>query len=196
MGTYRSGVGEPPATPAKAFLLLYSQSLDIDAVAVTGAAEIDRSSEMIKRTVVFTCMIALALPVALSGCCRVEVANLTEELEATRIERDELAARLAIAEQARGQSQQDAGELSGSLAELQQQVDAFLLFREELQKREDELKRLRQAAAAEAQTAQQRMDKLSSQLDTETQRVRDLQDQLKQAQTSVSELQEKLTPEN
>jgi len=169
--------------------------LDIDAVAVTGAADMNRSSEMIKRTVVFTCMIALALPVVLTGCCKVEVANLTDELARTRSERDELAARLAVAEQTDRQSPpEDAGELSGSLAELQQQVDAFILFREELQKREDELARLREAAAAEAQTAQARMDKLSSQLEAETQRVRDLQGQLKQARTAVSDLQEKLTP--
>ncbi len=175
----------------------FIQLLGFYAVAVTGAAEINRSSEMIKRTVVLACVMALALPLVLTGCCRVEVANLTEELEATRAERDELAAKLALADQApeqsRGQSPQVTGELSGSIAELQQQVDAFILFREELQKREDELKRLREAAAAEARTAQERMDKLSSQLEAETQRVRDLQDQLKQARSSITQLQEKLT---
>ncbi|MFH1715749.1 MAG: hypothetical protein ABIF19_00225 [Planctomycetota bacterium] len=151
---------------------------------------------MIKKAVIFTCMTALVLPVTLAGCCRVDVARLTDELERTRIERDDLRARLAVTEQAREQAPQqpkeDAGELTGSLAELQKQVDAFILFREELQKREDELARLREAAAAEAQTAQSRMDKLSSHLEAETERVRELQGQLKQAQTAISDLQGKL----
>jgi len=149
---------------------------------------------MIKKAVIFTCMTALVLPVALAGCCRVDVARLTEDLERTRLERDEFRARLAVADQTPQQSQEDKSELSGSLAELQKQVDAFILFREELQKREDELARLREAAAAEAQTAQSRMDKLSNQLEAETERVRDLQGQLKQAQTAISNLQNKLTP--
>jgi chromosome segregation ATPase len=82
--------------------------------------------------------------------------------------------------------------ISGSLNEFQKQIDAFVSFREELQKREDELAKLRQAALAEAKTAQERMDKLGDQLQAETEKVIKLQSQLKDAQSAVVELQDKL----
>ncbi|MEE8578286.1 MAG: hypothetical protein V3T31_13620 [candidate division Zixibacteria bacterium] len=82
--------------------------------------------------------------------------------------------------------------LTGSLNEFQKQIDAFVSFREELQKREDELARLRQAALDEAKIAQERMGKLGTQLQAETERVVQLQGQLKEAQTAIVDLQNKL----
>jgi len=151
-----------------------------------------RSSEMMKQIVIFTCLVALVFPLALTGCCRVEMATLQEELKQTKVERDDLKSKLETGMKTRGQAQGQVLGLTGSLSEFQKQIDAFVSFREELQKREDELARLRQAALAEAKTAQERMDKLGTQLQAETERVVQLQSQLKQAQTAIVDLQDKL----
>ena len=147
---------------------------------------------MSKQIVLLTCVLALVLPLALTGCCRVEVANLQEELNRTRAERNDLKAKLETAMRTPKQSEGQILGLDGSLSEFQKQIDAFVSFREELQRREDELARLRQAALAEAKTAQERMNKLGTQLQSETERVVLLQDQLKQAQTAIVDLQDKL----
>ena len=146
-----------------------------------------------KQVVIVTCLIALVFPLALTGCCRVEMANLQEELNQARAERDDLKAKLETSMKTRGRSQGQVMELTGSLSEFQKQIDAFVSFREELQKREDELARLRQAALAEAKTAQERMNKLGTQLQAETERVIQLQGRLKEAQTAIVDLQDKLT---
>jgi chromosome segregation ATPase len=149
---------------------------------------------MMKQVVVLTSVVALVFPLVLTGCCRVEMANLQEELEVARTERDELKAQLktAMKNQARDREQGQVFGISGSLSEFQKQIDAFVSFREELQRREDELARLRQAALDEAKAAQQRMDKLGAQLQAETEKVVKLQGQLQNAQTAIVELQEKL----
>jgi chromosome segregation ATPase len=120
------------------------------------------------------------------------MANLQEELDRTRAERNELQAKLETAVKAPKRSEEQVLGLTGSLSEFQKQIDAFVSFREELQKREDELARLRQAALAEAKIAQERMGKLGTQLQAETERVILLQGQLKEAQTAIVDLQEKL----
>ena len=145
-----------------------------------------------KQTVIFISLIALVFPFALTGCCRVEMARLRDDLARAKGERDELQARLAVLAKTRDQSAEQTQDLTGSLGELQKQVDAFISFREELQKREDELNKLRASALAEAQTAQARMDQLAAALQAETERVRELQGQLKQAQTAITDLQNKL----
>jgi len=145
-----------------------------------------------KQIVLLTCMLALLFPLALTGCCRVEVANLKEELNRTRAEKNDMQAQLETAMRNSKQSDVQVLGLDGSLSEFQKQIDAFVSFREDLQKREDELARLRQAALAEAKVAQERMNKLGTKLQAETERVVLLQGQLKQAQTAIVELQEKL----
>lgn len=145
-----------------------------------------------KQILTLTCMIALVFPLALTGCCRVQMATLQEELNQTRVERNDLRAKLETAVRTPKQSEVQVMGLTGSLSEFQKQIDAFVSFREELQKREDELARLRQAALAEAKTAQERMDQLGTKLQAETERVVLLQGQLKQAQTAIIELQDKL----
>jgi len=145
-----------------------------------------------KQIVIVTCLIALVFPLALTGCCRVQMATLQEELNQTRVERNDLRAKLETAVRTPKQSEVQVMGLTGSLSEFQKQIDAFVSFREELQKREDELARLRQAALAEAKTAQERMDQLGTKLQAETERVVLLQGQLKQAQTAIIELQDKL----
>jgi len=145
-----------------------------------------------KQVVIFTCMIALVFPLALAGCCRVEMASLQEELDRSLMERNDLQAKLETAMRTPKQSEVQVMGLTGSLSEFQKQIDAFVSFREELQKREDELAKLRQAALAEAKTAQERMDKLGIQLQAETERVIGLQDDLKKAQSAIVELQDKL----
>jgi chromosome segregation ATPase len=160
-------------------------------VANVDAAE-KRSSEMMKQVVIVTCLMALVFPLALTGCCRVEMASLQKELEQTRIERDDLKAKMETAMKTRGQAQGQVLGITGSLSEFQKQIDAFVSFREELQKREDELAKLRQAALAEAKVAQERMDKLGIQLQAETKRVIGLQDDLKKAKSAIVELQDKL----
>jgi chromosome segregation ATPase len=147
---------------------------------------------MMKQVVIFTCLIALVFPLALAGCCRVEMANLQEELNQARAERDDLREKLQTAMKTHGRQQGQVMELTGSLSEFQKQIDAFVSFREELQKREDELARLRQAALDEAKTAQERMNQLGTKLQAETERVILLQDQLKEAQSAIVELQDKL----
>lgn len=156
---------------------------------------------MKKQIVIVTCLIALVFPLVLTGCCRVEMASLQEELKQTRTERDDLNAKLVAAMQDRGRDrvrqvrqvqQGQAIGLTDSLSEFQKQIDAFVSFREDLQKREDELARLRQAALAEAETAQNRMDQIGTRLQAETERVIELQGQLKQAQSAIVELQDKL----
>ena len=147
---------------------------------------------MSKQIVLLTCALALLSPLALTGCCRVEMANLQEELDRTRAERNDLQAKLETAMKAPKRSEEQALGLTGSLNEFQKQIDAFVSFREELQRREDELARLRQAALAEAKIAQERMDKLGTQLQSETERVLLLQIHLKEAQTAIVELQDKL----
>ena len=147
---------------------------------------------MSKQIVLLTCMLALVFPMALTGCCRVEMANLQEELNRTRSERNDLRAKLETAMRTPKRSEEQVIGLTGSLSEFQKQIDAFVSFREELQKREDELARLRQAALAEAKIAQERMGKLGTQLQSETERVAQLQSQLKQAQTAIVDLQDKL----
>jgi len=153
---------------------------------------------MKRQIVIVTCLIALVFPLVLTGCCRVEMTRLQEELDQTRSERDELSAKLVTAMQDRGKAQaqpvqhvQTIG-LSGTFSEFQKQIDAFISFREELQRREDELAKLRQAALAEAETAQERMDQLGTKLQAETERVLALQDQLKLAQGAIVDLKDKL----
>jgi len=150
-----------------------------------------------KQVVAFISIVALAMPLALTGCCRYEMADLQQELDRTRAERNDLRAKLetAIKTQARVQTQPKQGQvvsISGSLNEFQKQINAFISFREELQKREDELAKLRQAALNEAKAAQGRMDKLGVQLQAETEKVVRLQSQLKDAQSAIVELQDKL----
>ena len=147
---------------------------------------------MSKQVVLLTCVLALVFPLVLTGCCRVEMASLQDELNRTRAERDELQAKLNAAKRAPKQQEVQVEGLAGSLGEFQKQIDAFVSFREELQRREDELARLRKAALDEAKTAQERMDKLGSKLQAETAWVVLLQGQLKQAQTAIVDLQEKL----
>ena len=147
---------------------------------------------MSKQIVLLTCVLALVLPLALTGCCKVEVANLQEELNRTRAERNDLQAKLETAMRNPKQSEGQILGLDGSLSEFQKQIDAFVSFREELQKREDELARLRQAALAEAKTAQERMNKLGTKLQAETERVVQLQGELQQAQSAIVDLQDKL----
>ena len=153
-----------------------------------------------KQVVIFTCLIALVIPLTLTGCCRVEMAEMQEELNQATAERDDLKVKLQTAMKATRIQPQPTGrlgtgqvtELSGSVSEFQKQIDAFVSFREELQKREDELAKLRQAALEEAKTAQERMDQLGDKLQAETERVAQLQGQLKEAQSAIIELQEKL----
>jgi chromosome segregation ATPase len=147
---------------------------------------------MSKQIVLLTCVLALVFPLALTGCCRVEMANLQEELNRTRAEKNDLQAKLETAMRTPKKSDVQVLGLDGSFSEFQKQIDAFVSFREELQKREDELARLRQAALAEAKIAQERMGKLGIQLQAETERVVLLQGQLKQAQTAIVDLQDKL----
>lgn len=147
---------------------------------------------MSKQIMLLTCMLALVFPLALTGCCRVEMASLQDELNRTRAEKNDLQAKLETAMRTPKQSNVQVLGLDGSLSEFQKQIDAFVSFREELQKREDELARLRQAALAEAVIAQERMGKLGTQLQSETERVVQLQGQLKQAQTAIVDLQDKL----
>ena len=147
---------------------------------------------MSKQIVLLTCVLALVLPLALTGCCRVEVANLQDELNRTRAERNDLQAKLETAMRNPKKSDVQVLGFDGSFSEFQKQIDAFVSFREDLQKREDELARLRQAALAEAKIAQERMGKLGIQLQAETERVVLLQGQLKQAQTAIVDLQDKL----
>ena len=151
-----------------------------------------RSREMMKKIVIVTCLVALVFPLALTGCCRVEMASLQDELDRTRAERNDLEAKLETAMRTSEQSEGQVLGLTGSLSEFQKQIDAFVSFREELQKREDELAKLRQAALAEAKTAQERMDQLGTKLQAETARVVLLQGQLEAAQTAIVELQDKL----
>jgi chromosome segregation ATPase len=120
------------------------------------------------------------------------VANLQDELNRTRAEKNDLQAKLETAMRTPKKSDVQVLGLDGSFSEFQKQIDAFVSFREELQKREDELARLRQAALAEAKIAQERMGKLGIQLQAETERVVLLQGQLKQAQTAIVDLQDKL----
>jgi DNA repair exonuclease SbcCD ATPase subunit len=154
-----------------------------------------RSIEQMKQVVVLTSVVALVFPLVLSGCCRVEMADLKNELKVTRAERDDLRAKLQTAMKTRAQEPSPQGQvmgISGSLNEFQKQIDAFISFREELQRREDELAKLRQAALNEAKAAQARMDKLGDQLKAETEKVIRLQGQLQDAQSAIVELQEKL----
>lgn len=148
-----------------------------------------------KQVVVLTSIVALVFPLALTGCCRVEVADLQEQLKMTKAERDDLRAKLQTTMKTRAREETPQGQvlgISGSLSEFQKQIDAFVSFREELQRREDELAKLRQAALAEAKTAQERMDKLGDQLQAETEKVIQLQSQLKDAQSAIVGLQDKL----
>jgi chromosome segregation ATPase len=171
---------------------------------------------MRKRIVLLTCGLALVFSLALTGCCRVEmeslqdeldrtraerndlratkgnVSDLQEELNRVRAERNDLRAKLEDAMRAPKQSEVQVVGLEGSLSEFQKQIDTFVSFREELQKREDELARLRKQALAEAKIAQERMDKLGTQLQSETERVVLLQNQLKKAQTAIVDLKDKL----
>jgi DNA repair exonuclease SbcCD ATPase subunit len=154
-----------------------------------------RSIEEMKQVVVLTSFVALVFPLVLTGCCRVEMADLKNELEMTKAERDDLRAKLLTAMKTRAQEQSPQGQvmgISGSLNEFQKQINAFISFREELQRREDELAKLRQAALNEAKAAQARMDKLGDQLKAETEKVVRLQGQLQDAQSAIVELQEKL----
>lgn len=147
-----------------------------------------------KQVVIFTFVAALVFPLALAGCCRVEMAEMQDELKQVKAERDDLRAKLQTAMKTpRSVPQQEqVTELTGSVSEFQKQIDAFVSFREELQRREDELARLRQNALEEAKKAQERMDQLGVKLQAETERVVKLQDQLKEAQSAIVELQEKL----
>jgi len=148
-----------------------------------------------KQVVVLTSVVALVFPLVLTGCCRVEMAELQEELKMARAERDDLRLKLQTAMQTQAHEvtqREPVLGISSSLSEFQKQIDAFISFREELQRREDELARLRQAALDEAKAAQARMDKLGAQLQAETEKVVKLQNELKDAQTAIVDLQEKL----
>lgn len=147
-----------------------------------------------KQVVIFTFVAALVFPLLPAGCCRVEMSKLQDELKQVKVERDDLRTKLQTAMKTpRSAPQQvQVTELTGSVSEFQKQIDAFVSFREELQRREDELARLRQNALEEAKKAQERMDQLGAKLQAETERVAKLQSQLKEAQSAIIELQEKL----
>jgi chromosome segregation ATPase len=153
------------------------------------------SNQMTRNKVIFVCMIALAFSLVLTGCCsrleftrtKAQLAGAEAELEATRSERNRLQARVEELELAQGQ----ASEGADAPGRLQQQVNQFILIREALQKREDELTQLRQVALDEAQAAKALMDTLATQLQAETDKVSELQNQLRQAQQAITELQNK-----
>ncbi|MHC4168361.1 MAG: hypothetical protein ACYSWQ_15520 [Planctomycetota bacterium] len=124
---------------------------------------------MTRNKVIFVCMIALAFSLVLTGCCsrleftrtkaqltstKAQLAGAEAELEATRSERDRLRAMVEELELAQIQ----ASEGADAPGRLQQQVNQFILIREALQKREDELTQLRQVALDEAQAAKALMD--------------------------------------
>ncbi|HEC03994.1 MAG TPA: hypothetical protein ENI81_10710 [Phycisphaerales bacterium] len=143
---------------------------------------------MKRNTIIAACMIALALPLVLAGCCsRLEFTRTKTELAITQGERDRLQARVAELEQALEQ----AGESADAPDRLQQQVNQFIHIRETLQQREDELAKLRQVALNEAQAAKALMDTLAEQLQAETDKVNELQYQLQEAQQAITELQNK-----
>jgi chromosome segregation ATPase len=155
-----------------------------------GPAEKKRSNQMMKRQVIFICMIALVFPLLSTGCYRAELTRVEAELEQTELERDHLRSRLEAVEQ----SQQQTGETETAEApgRWQQQFDEFLKIRNALQQREDELARLRLTALAEAETARSLMDELAAQLQAETEKVNEVQNQLEQAQQAIGELQDRL----
>lgn len=143
---------------------------------------------MTRNKVIEVCMIALALPLVLAGCCsRLEFTRTKAELAVTQGERDRLQARVAELEQ----SLEQAGESTDAPGRLQRQVNQFIQIREGLQQREDELAKLRQLALNEAQAAKTLMDTLAAQLQAETDKVNELQNQLQQAQQAVTALQNK-----
>ena len=64
-----------------------------------------KRSETMKQILILTCMIALVFPLALSGCCRTEIANLKKELEKTESEKGNLQAQVNTVTQTRDQLQ-------------------------------------------------------------------------------------------
>jgi len=75
---------------------------------------------------------------------------------------------------------------------LQQKVDEIVSSRDELQQRVGELIKARDAALADAQNAQARIDKLTEQLQSQVQQVTDLRDQIKTIRSILDQLQQKL----
>jgi septal ring factor EnvC (AmiA/AmiB activator) len=89
---------------------------------------------MMKQMLILTCMIALAFPLALTGCNRGEMESLRADLARTEAERDDLKSRMDIVTQTRDQLQEQVNELTTSRDQLQAQVTELAGSRDRLQK--------------------------------------------------------------
>jgi len=123
-------------------------------------------------------MIALGLPLTLTGCNTTESAKLKAALKKTESERDDLKARITVITQSRDQLQEQVNELAQSRNQLQEQVN--------------ELTQSRDTAIVEAKKSQEEIGKLATQLQAEMKKVRGLQDQQTQVLIAIAELQGKL----
>ena len=76
-----------------------------------------------KKILILTSIVALVFPLALTGCCRTEIANLKTELETTKSQRDELQTQVGTVTETRDQFKKQVNELVVERGRLEKQVN-------------------------------------------------------------------------
>ena len=180
---------------------------------------------MIEKILFVIFILALSLVSSLTDYNKTELTNFHDELPITKQEKDASEPITHVVSEKNAQLQSQIAEITQSrnqlkaqvakLNKLHEQVDELIQFRLELQKKNDNLTKSLDAAAAEAEAARHTIDKLTlsrdaaiaearaakleideltNKLEAKTEEIRGLQEQLKQVQGVVAELQSTLKP--
>ena len=131
---------------------------------------------MMKKMLLMIGILALSLPLGLTGCNRGEMKNLQDELAQTRKQRDAFEAKMHVVTQTKDELQEQVEKLTKSLNQLKaqlaelnklpEQVDELNQIRAELQNKNDSLAKSCDAAAAEVKAAGQKIQELTESRDT------------------------------
>ncbi|MFC1636802.1 hypothetical protein ACFL5Z_18400 [Planctomycetota bacterium] len=140
---------------------------------------------MMKKILIMTCILALGLPLGLTGCNQGESENLKNQLAQTEFEKDVIEVKMREITRTRDELQNQVKELTemrDQLTESRDQLKAQLAEHYKLQEQVDELVRFRTRL-------QKENDELAQKLETGTQKVGVLEEQLERVQAAVAELQ-------
>ena len=180
---------------------------------------------MIEKILFVIFILALSLFSSLADYNRTELTNFHYELPKTNQEKDAGESKTYVVSEKNAQLQSQIEEITKSrnqlkaqvtkLNKLHQQADELIQFRLELQKKNDNLAKSLDTAAAEAEAAKHRIEKLTqsrdaaiaearaakleideltNKLEAKTEEIRGLQEQLKQVRGDVEALQNALKP--
>jgi uncharacterized coiled-coil DUF342 family protein len=181
-----------------------------------------KRSETMKKILILTCIIALVLPLALTGCkngakqkaelerLRAELQNLKAALQKTETERDELKDKIDTVAQARDQLQKQVNDLTNTRDQLKEQFSIVADSREQLNKQLSEVAGSRDQLRKRISELIISSGQLQSQIDELTksrnaiavearqarERIDELASQLAAEMKKVSQLQDQITGKN